>query len=89
MVGGWFTQRAAERAAGQAGEHTVCRGQVSGGQSGHRNDGRRADARAGSARADSPACGADVRGEVCLLSYARVASGPQFSVFARTPTLRS
>ena len=29
-------------------------------------------------------CGADVHGEVCLLSYARVASGPQFSVFART-----
>jgi hypothetical protein len=28
--------------------------------------------------------GADVQGEVCLLSYARVASGPQFSVFART-----
>jgi len=27
---------------------------------------------------------ADVYGEVCLLSYARVASGPQFSVFART-----
>ena len=27
--------------------------------------------------------GADVDGEVCLLSYARVASGPQFSVFAR------
>ena len=29
--------------------------------------------------------GADVRSEVCLLSYARVAGGPQFSVFARTP----
>jgi hypothetical protein len=28
-------------------------------------------------------CGADVDGEVYLLSYARVASGPQFSVFAR------
>ena len=28
--------------------------------------------------------GAGVHGEVCLLSYARVASGPQFSVFART-----
>ena len=28
--------------------------------------------------------GADVRSEVCLLSYARVAGGPQFSVFART-----
>ena len=28
--------------------------------------------------------GADVHGEVYLLSYARVASGPQFSVFART-----
>jgi hypothetical protein len=27
--------------------------------------------------------GADVDGEVCLLSYARVASGPQFSEFAR------
>jgi hypothetical protein len=27
--------------------------------------------------------GADVDGQVCLLSYARVASGPQFSVFAR------
>jgi hypothetical protein len=27
--------------------------------------------------------GADVDGEVCLLSYARVASGPQFAVFAR------
>jgi hypothetical protein len=27
--------------------------------------------------------GADVDGEVCLLSYARVASGPQLSVFAR------
>jgi hypothetical protein len=27
--------------------------------------------------------GADADGEVCLLSYARVASGPQFSVFAR------
>jgi hypothetical protein len=27
--------------------------------------------------------GADVDGEVCLLSYVRVASGPQFSVFAR------
>jgi hypothetical protein len=29
-------------------------------------------------------CDADVYGEVYLLSYARVASGPQFSVFART-----
>ena len=28
--------------------------------------------------------GADVHSKVCLLSYARVASGPQFSVFART-----
>ena len=28
--------------------------------------------------------GADVQGEVYLLSYTRVASGPQFSVFART-----
>jgi len=28
--------------------------------------------------------GADVTGELYLLSYARVASGPQLSVFART-----
>jgi hypothetical protein len=32
-------------------------------------------------------CDADVYGEVYLLSYARVASGPQFSVFARTRQL--
>ena len=31
-----------------------------------------------------PVHGADARSEVCLLSYLRVSSGPQFSVFART-----
>ncbi|HEV3288184.1 MAG TPA: hypothetical protein VG123_04250 [Streptosporangiaceae bacterium] len=31
-----------------------------------------------------PVRGADMAGEVCLLSYARTASGPQFSLLART-----
>ena len=49
-----------------------------------------AGAAAGQAHAPVPlgqivrAGGADVRSKVCLLSYARVAGGPQFSVFART-----
>ena len=52
----------------------------------------RSDAGMAAARANRPvplgqivrAGGADARSEVYLLSYARVASGPQFSVFART-----
>src|SRR5260370_26916135 len=82
---GWFTQRAAERTR-LARPVSVPPAAA----------GRSAAARAGTGtaarRTHAPVplgqivrvCGADVHGEVHLLSYARVASGPQFSVFART-----
>ena len=56
---------------------------VNGGRIRHR-DGRRGDARAGSLGQKVRVRGAGVHGEVYLVSYARVAPGPQFSVFART-----
>jgi hypothetical protein len=74
---GWFTRRARRAAAPAAAA------------------GRSAAVRSGTGTAAGRTCapvplgqmirvrGADADGQVCLLSYARVASGPQFSVFAR------
>ena len=80
-VAGWFPRRA-----------TLARGvsvppATAGGSAAGRPG---AGAAAGQAHAPVPlgqivrAGGADARSKVCLLSYARVAGGPQFSVFART-----
>ena len=80
-VAGWFPRRA-----------TLARGvSVPPATAGGSAAGRPvAGAAAGQAHAPVPlgqivrAGGTDARSKVCLLSYARVAGGPQFSVFART-----
>ena len=85
-VPGWFTQRAVERARLA---RRVSVPPAAAGRSAAASAGTGTTA-AGRTHAPVPlgqivrTCGAGVRGEVCLLSYARVASGPQFSVFART-----
>jgi hypothetical protein len=83
-VAGWFTRRAAGRTrlARRAGAPAAAAGGSAAARSGTGT---------AAGRAHAPVLlgqmvrvrGADVDGEVCLLSYARVASGPQFSVFAR------
>ena len=86
----WFTQRAAERTrlAGRVSAPPATAGGSAAGRSAAARSGTRTAARP--AHAPVPlgqlvwVHGADVHGEVYLLSYARVASGPQFSVFART-----
>ena len=85
-VRGWFTQRAAERTR-RARRMSVP--PAAAGSSAAARPGTGTTA-AGRTQAPVPlgqvvrVRGAGVQGEVCLLSYARVASGPQFSVFART-----
>jgi len=78
---GWFPRRAA-LASGVSVPPAAAGGSAAGRPG--------AGAAAGQAHAPVPlgqmvrVGGTDARGEVCLLSYARVASGPQLSVFART-----
>ena len=80
-VAGWFPRRAA--LARRVSVLPAAAGGSAAGRSG-------AGPTAGRAHAPVPlgqivrVRGADARCEVCLLSYARVAGGPQFSVFART-----
>ena len=84
-VRGWFSQRAAGRArlARRVSVPPAAAGRPAAAGSG-------TGTAAGRTHAPVPlrqivrVCDADVYGEVYLLSYARVASGPQFSVFART-----
>ena len=83
-VRGWFSQRAAGRArlARRVSVPPAAAGRLAAAGSG-------TGTAAGRTHAPVPlrqivrACDADVYSEVYLLSYARVASGPQFSVFAR------
>ena len=84
-VPGWFTQRAAKRTRpARQGAYRLRR------LAGQRRPGPGTGTAARRTHAPVPlgqivrVRGADVHGEVYLLSYARVASGPQFSVFART-----
>jgi hypothetical protein len=84
-VAGWFTQRAAERTR-------LSRRVSAPAAAAGRSAAARPGTGTGAGRTYAPVPlgqvvrvrGAGVQGEVCLLSYARVASGPQFSVFART-----
>ena len=84
-VPGWFTQRAAKRTrpARRVSVPAAAAGRSAAARSGTGTAARRtyAPVSLGQIVRDR---GADVHGEVYLLSYARVASGPQFSVFART-----
>ena len=83
-VRGWFSQRAAGRGrlARRVSVPPAAAGRLAAAGSG-------TGTAAGRTHAPVPlrqivrVCDADVDGEVYLLSYARVASGPQFSVFAR------
>jgi hypothetical protein len=87
-VRGWFSRRAAGRArlARRVSVPPAGAGRLAAAGSG-------TGTAAGRTHAPVPlgqmvrVCDADVYGEVYLLSYARVASGPQFSVFARTRQL--
>jgi hypothetical protein len=84
-VAGWFTQRAAQRAR-------LSRRVSAPAATAGRSAAARAGTGTAAGRTYAPVLlgqivrvrGADVQGEVCLLSYARVASGPQLSVFTRT-----
>ncbi len=81
---GWFMQRAAERTrpARRASMLPAAAGSPSAARSGTGTAARPTRALVPLGQVVRVG-GADVQGEVCLLSYARVASGPQFSVFAR------
>ena len=84
-VAGWFMQRAAERTRlpRRVSAPAAAAGRSAAARSGTGTDARRTHAPVPLGQIVRVR-GADVHGEVCLLSYARVASGPQFSVFART-----
>ena len=84
-VAGWFTQRAAKRTrpARQVSVPAVAAGRSAAARSGTGTAARRTHAPVPLGQIVRVR-GADVHGEVYLLSYGRVASGPQFSVFART-----
>ena len=84
-VPGWFTQRAAGRTrlARRASVPPAAAGSSAAARSGTGTAARRTYAPVPLGQIVRVR-GADVQGEVYLLSYTRVASGPQFSVFART-----
>jgi hypothetical protein len=84
-VPGWFTQRAAGRTrlARRASVPPAAAGRSAAARSGTGTAARRTHAPVPLGQIVQVR-GADVQGEVYLLSYTRVASGPQFSVFART-----
>ena len=83
-VAGWFTRRAAGRTrrARRVGAPAAAAGGSAAARSGTGTAARWSHAPAPLGQVVRVR-GTDVDGEVCLLSYARVASGPQLSVFAR------
>ena len=84
-VPGWFTQRAAQRTrlARRVSAPPAAAGRSAAARSGTGTAARRTYAPVPLGQIVQVR-GAGVQGEVYLLSYTRVASGPQFSVFART-----